>query len=233
MEKLVYVLWKEDAAESGAFAQRLLGELVPDLQAVGAGLIEISVADDAVAAGVKLRLDSPDSLGRSKDAVVSFWLEAAQDRDACEALLAAECAQLAGYLVVESRPLLAEREVDPGERTPGFNLCTCIVPREDLRYERFLELWHVEHRKCAVETQSTFSYVRNEIVRALTPDAPAWAAIVEEGFPIGALDDPAVFYDAVGDAERLAANQQRMFESVRAFLALDRVDSHPMSQYVF
>ncbi|MCH7523261.1 MAG: hypothetical protein IH920_05775 [Chloroflexi bacterium] len=63
--------------------------------------------------------------------------------------------------------------------------------------------------------------------------APPWAAIVEEAFPIGALTDPAVFYDALDSEERLNENRRRMIESCMAFLALDRVESHPMSEYVF
>ena len=47
------------------------------------------------------------------------------------------------------------------------------------------------------------------------------------------LDDPLVFYDAGGSEERLRENRQRMIESCLAFLALDRVESHPMSEYVF
>ena len=97
----------------------------------------------------------------------------------------------------------------------------------------YLHLWYTLQRDMAMETQSTFGYVRNEVVRAVTPEAPAWDAIVEENFPIGALDDPAVFYDAVGDPEKLAQNQKRMFEAVQQFIELSRIESHPMSEYVF
>ena len=85
----------------------------------------------------------------------------------------------------------------------------------------------------ALETQSTFGYVRNEIVRALTPGAPGWAAIVEEHFPIEALTDPMVWYAAEGSQERYRQNLRRMLDSCTAFLAIERVDSHPMSEYVF
>ena len=68
---------------------------------------------------------------------------------------------------------------------------------------------------------------------ALTPDAPQWAALVEESFPIAALTDQEVWYAAVGSPERLERNRRRMIESCLAFLALDRVESHPMSEYVF
>ena len=148
--------------------------------------------------------------------------------------LSAHASRVAAYLVVESTPLRNTKYlVPPGERTPGFNLVTGIVPKDGLAYHEFLHLWHVEHRAVALETQSTFAYVRNEIVRALTPDAPQWAAVVEESFPIEALSDPAVWYAAEGAPERLEVNRRRMIESCLAFLALDRVESHPMSEYVY
>jgi hypothetical protein len=130
----------------------------------------------------------------------------------------------------------AARESGAGrapERTPGFNLVTGIVPKDGLRYDEFIDLWHTEHRVVALETQSTFAYVRNEIVRALTPDAPKWAAVVEESFPASALTDQAVWYAAAGSPERLEEHRRRMIQSCVAFLALDRVESHPMSEYVF
>ena len=48
-----------------------------------------------------------------------------------------------------------------------------------------------------------------------------------------ALTDPAEWYAAGGSPARLEQNRRRMMESCLAFLALDRVDSHPMSEYVF
>ena len=50
---------------------------------------------------------------------------------------------------------------------------TGIVPKDGLSYDEFIHLWHTEHRVVALETQSTFAYVRNEIVRALTPGRAA------------------------------------------------------------
>ena len=231
MEKLVYVLWKPEAHASDVFAKRLLGPTADALEGLGAERLRISVADEHVADGAGIcvgRMDPP------KSALVTFWLEAAQDVGPCEAELADASARLAGYLVVESRPIVHERPEAPrGERTSGFNSVSCIEPKDGLSYDEFLRHWYDVHRQVAIETQSTFCYVRNEIVRAITNDAPPWAAIVEEAFPIGALTDPAVFYDALDSEERLNANRRRMIESCMAFLALDRVESHPMSEYVF
>jgi hypothetical protein len=96
-----------------------------------------------------------------------------------------------------------------------------------------VKTWEEVHRDVAIAVQSTFSYVRNEVVRPLTADAPDWRGIVEEGFPSEALSNPQAFYDAVGDEEKFNRHLKAMMESCRAFLSLEKVDSHPMSEYRF
>jgi hypothetical protein len=231
MEKLVYVVWKDPAVSDEEFQRALVGPLAAHLRELGAARLKVCAVDDAVAAGAGLRIGRMDP---PKAGLVSFWLEQSQERAPHERAIADHAAKAAGYLVVESRPIVNTTQLAPaGERTPGFSFVSCIRPRAGLSHDEFIRLWYEVQRDTAIETQSTFSYVRNEIVRPLTPDAPPWAAIVEEGFPIGALDDPMVFYDARGSAERLAAHQKRMFEAVQTFLALDVIECHPMSEYVF
>jgi EthD domain len=230
MEKIGSVLWKPEGVSDDAFRDALLAE-APALARAGARRLRFSVVDGHVAAGAKVRVGRMDP---PKAAFVGYWVDEADARGEIEARLARRAAKLQSFLVVESEPIPNTKHVAAlGERTPGFNLVTCIEPKDGLSYDEFIERWHKEHRVVALETQSTFGYVRNEIVRALTPGAPRWDAIVEENFPIGALNDPAVFYDATGDPAKLRANQERMFRAVQGFLALDRVESHPMSEYVF
>jgi hypothetical protein len=230
MEKICTVLWKPEGVSDDAFRDALLAE-APGLARSGAMRLQIDVVDGAVAAGARVRVGRMDP---PKSALVAYWVHEADLRGAVEERLAARAARLASYLVVESEPIRnTTRLAPPGQRTPGFNLVTCIEPKDGLPYADFLALWHREHREVAIETQSTFGYVRNEIVRALTSGAPGWAAIVEEHFPIEALTDPLVWYAAEGSKERYREHLQRMIQSCSAFLALDRVESHPMSEYVF
>ena len=213
------------------FKQRLLNETAPRLMALPAPIerLRISVVDDDVATGKQLRIGRMDP---AKAAFVSCWIEQSQEREGIERVLSGTCGRFAGYLVVESRPLV-NRAARAGARTPGFALVSCIEPKDGLAHEEFLRLWHEQQRACAIETQATFGYVRNEIVRALTPNAPSWAAIVEESFPLAALSDPAAFYDAVGDPAKLKRNLKRMLDTCQGFLAQERVESHPMSEWVF
>lgn len=229
MEKLASVLWKPEDQTPQAFADALLGK-APELAKAGAGKLRIDVSDDAVAAGSGVAVGQMDP---PKSAVVFYWLDLADDRGPVEALLAPLAARVETFLVVEAVPVENTTQVAPlGQRTPGFNFVTCIERKPGLSDAAFLAHWHVEHRRCAVETQSTFAYVRNEIVRAYSDTAPAWEAIVEEAFPIEALTDPRVWYKAKDD-EELAKNRGWMIESCLAFLALDKVEAHPMSEYVF
>jgi hypothetical protein len=228
MEKLAYLLWNE-SLETDAFRDRLLSYLPTPLADAGALRIKISVTDSGVAAGAALHLGA---LGPT--ALVTFWLECCQDRGAPEGVLQMVSPRYAGYLVAESHPLRTQTpEGGIGQRMPGFSLVGCIEPKDGVSHHEFATTWERVHRDVAIDVQSTFSYVRNEVVRPLTDNAPAWGGIVEEGFPIEALENPQAFYDAVGDAAKYRKHLKLMMESCNAFLSIEKVDSHPMSEYRF
>jgi len=228
MEKLVYMLWKPKAVSAADFSANIR-QLAPDLTAAGASSIAVNIVDEHVGDGIKARLTRLDP---PLDGALSFWLDCADDRGSCERLLDAVTARTAGYLVVESVPLRNTTSVAAlGARTPGINMVTCIEQPDRLTYDAWIAHWHGHHKEVALETQCTFLYIRNVVVRALTADAPPWAGIVEEGFPAEAVTDPRIWYRADGSEERFRANLQRMIESVNAFLDVDHIESHPMSQY--
>jgi hypothetical protein len=83
----------------------------------------------------------------------------------------------------------------------------------------------------AIETQSTFGYTQNAVVRALTPDAPELAGIVEELFPAEAITDLKAFFGATDDAD-LQQRLSRMVASTTAFGANQNIDTVPTSRYV-
>ncbi len=225
MEKLVYLLTHEGDAPGPELRAGLVEHAVPALRAASASQISVNVDDEHTAVGdaVAIRRSSPPIR-----AMVSFWLQNSDDREGCEEALAPHARELSGYLVVESRPLV--HEPPRGARAPGANLVTCISRKPGLSDEEFIWRWNVEHRKVAVETQSTFAYVRNAVVRRLTDAGGDWEGIVEESFPIEALSDPQVWY-ACDDAEEYQRRLARMMESVTAFLDLSVLESTPMSEY--
>lgn len=74
--------------------------------------------------------------------------------------------------------------------------------------------------------------MQNRVVRELTDGAAALSAIVEELFPIEAVQSLHAFFGAADDAE-LADRMSRMVASTAAFGANQNVDTVPTGRYVF
>ncbi|CAN5574944.1 EthD domain-containing protein [soil metagenome] len=230
MEKLTYVLWRPAAVEPEPWSAVLRGEVATAIAAAGAHGIQVNVADDAVAPA-SIRMSTFDA---PIEAVVSVWVDtsAGATRAAIEAALAPQAARLAGYLVTESVPLAAPA-TEPGSRTAGLaNLAFLRRPAE-LDREEWLDRWQGSHTSIALETQSTFGYVQNVVVRPLTDDAPAIDGIVEELFPEAAMTDFHVFFDTGGSNEELGRRMTAMTTSVAHFSGEDALlDVAPTSRYV-
>ncbi|QYU70065.1 EthD domain-containing protein [Leptolyngbya sp. 15MV] len=222
MEKVVAALWAPPAERTA---------LAAALRAAGATRIRLNLRDAAVASGAGhvQRWQEPD-------AVAQFWLPSANPRffAAAADALAAASERFAAWLVTESTVIanIAHPSVE-GERTWGWSQATFLAFRPDLDPPAAEAHWRTRHTEVAIETQANFEYVQNRVVRALTPDAPAYDAFIEECFPIEALTDPHAFFDAVGDEPKYHANLATMMESCGAFIDFTRIDVIPTSQYDF
>jgi hypothetical protein len=229
MEKLVYLIFQDEGLSGNSLRSGLIEKAVPLLQEAGAKGIRVNVHDEDVAAG-KPQVEAGFRKGPPIRSMVSFWLDSADLREPCENALATHAAGFAGYLVVESCPLV--HAVQPGKRTPGVNQVTCISRLPDLDYETFLQIWQEDHKEVAIRIQSTVGYVRNVVVRGLTDGAPAFDAIVEETFPIEAMTDPKVFYDYAESEETLEGRVAEMMSSCERFLDFEPMEMTFMSEYV-
>lgn len=231
MEKVIAALWARDGESRAAFAADLLAKLPGALQEAGASRIRLNLRDEAVSAGQGLvqQWQAPQ-----QDAVVQFWMPSANARfrGAVDAVLARHSARFAAWLVCESTIIANTAHVPSrGERSWGWSQASFISFHPDLTRDAAIAHWHSHHTTVAIETQSNFEYVQNLIVRALTPEAPAYDAFVEECFPLEAMTQPEVFFEAVGQPEKFAANTARMMESCQAFIDFSRIDIIPTSQF--
>lgn len=225
VEKIVYVGWKPGGVSLAEFRAALLGPIGARLVERGARGVTVLLADDEAVPGLRIARRDPT-------AVVSVWVDSAVGRAALEDVLRGVTAQLAGWLALESVPLRnTEHGVPLGERVPGLYTVAFLEKPDRLDYAAWLARWQGDHTTIAIETQRTFLYVQNVLVRALTPDAPPWTAIVEEAFPAEAATDPMRFYAAT-TPEELAAQQQRMVASCERFIDFARFETLPMSAYV-
>ena len=225
MEKIVYVAWKPEDASAAEFSRRLRGEVAGALLAHGVHGLTVLAVDDATVPGLRIAQRDPS-------AVIGLWVDSALERGPLERVLADASARLAGYLTLESVPLPNRRHpVPPGERIPGLYTVAFLEQPDRLDHATWLARWQGDHTAVAIETQRTFRYVQNVLVRPLSADAPPWTAIVEEAFPAAAGADPFQFYVAE-TPQQLAAQQQRMIASCERFIDFARFETLPMSAYV-
>jgi hypothetical protein len=166
-------------------------------------------------------------------AVVSLWTQQCYGDQMAAALrlLAEECERLGAYLVSESVPMIAPA-VESGSRTPGLANIALLRRPAGLDQATWLNRWQLDHTRVAIETQSTFGYTQNWVVRTLTPDAPGITGIVEELFPAEAIIDLKAFFGAADDSD-LQNRVGQMIASTTAFGANENIDTVPTSRYVF
>ena len=227
MEKVIIALRRADADD--AWCTRMRSEVVTDLLELGLPGLTVNVRDGAV----RHSLMTLTTLDPPVVAFVTVWVHQSYGEQVTAALsrLASEADQVAAYLVTESVPLPSPATAE-GARTDGYANVALLRRPEDLDEATWLQRWHIDHTPVAIETQSTFGYTQNAVVRALTPDAPAIDAIVEELFPDAAVTDLHAFFGAPDDAE-LSRRMERMVASTSAFGANRNVDTVPTSRYVY
>lgn len=231
MEKLIYPLWKPDAQFADEFRDTLLalGETLADQSVLRAA--RLAVADSDVAAGEHRRMAATRPL---PDAVLSLWVDRADGRGPLDAVIAQVVPRFHCYLVTEAEPLVNTRyPAVAGERVHGMCHVVFLQRPPRLSEAQWLETWLGRHTPVAIETQSTFGYRQNVIVRGLSYAAPVVHAMIEENFPPEAMASDFAFYAVEeGDKAGLARNSGAMMESVARFIDFDRIDVIPMSEYL-
>ncbi len=219
MPKLMFALW------GAALDETLHDSALHDaLGCTGVSRVQINIDDASVAEAMRIpTFETP--IG----AVVSVW---DGEPGAVVAALAGAAERVAGWEVTERRPIAPE-EVWDGTRLDGLANLALLRRPSDLSHEDWLHRWQVDHTPVAIATQATFGYVQNTVVAAVTPDAPALAALVEELFPSAAITDIHAFYGSGGDDAELRVRIERLMTSVARFGADRDIDLVPTSRYLY
>lgn len=231
MEKVVYLLWRDPRVAGAAFGERLRRDVGPRLVDAGALGVQLNLADDDARGAAPTFAATRTPI----DALVSLWLHSANAdrRRVFDDLVASAALRSAAYLVAESQPIVNTRHPPaPGARTAGFAQIALLQRPPRLAYRQWLEIWLGSHTQIAIDTQDTFYYLQNVVVRALDLDAPRCDAIVEEGFPPAAFGNVRAFFGAAGDEQKFRRHVAAMTESTRRFIDNDRLDVVQTSQYV-
>ena len=232
MEKLLYPLWKAPTLSGDEFRDELLVQLAPKLTGIeGVHGLRICVVDSAVseAAGRSIESHAP-----VPDAMLSLWVDFAGAAGHWEPLIDAHVRTKTVYLVAEAEPLVSQQTHPsmPGERLYGMCQVVFMSPPDDMDRGEWLSTWKDSHTQVAIDTQSTFGYRQNLVVRRLSEDTPVCFAVVEENFPPEAMASDHAFYATGGDEALRQKNMNAMIESCTRFIDFQKIDVIPMSEYL-
>lgn len=202
----------------------LAPEFRSDLADAGASRLQLNLDDAEVAAAMRFGPGAPIT------AVVSVWTE--RDPGAAVDVVRRLDPSAAAWLVEERVPLPPPATAD-GERADALANVAFLRRPEAMSSAEWRTAWLDEHTRVAIDTQGTFGYVQNPVVRALTPDPPDVAGIVEELFPIAAMSDHHAFYGSGGDEEEFQRRFTALMASCARFGADQGLDLVPTSRYTF
>ncbi len=227
MEKVIVTL-RASTADDG-WGAALCGPVAAELLDLGLPGVTLNVRD----APVRDALMTLTTLAPPVQGVVSLWTDQHYGHQVGAALqvLSPLADVVDAYLVTESVPM-AQPASDPGARTPGLANIALLRRPAGMDEATWLRRWQHDHTPVAIATQSTFGYVQNYVVRALTDGAPPLSAIVEELFPIEAVGSLHAFFGAADDAD-LADRLGRMVASTAAFGANENIDTVATGRYEF
>ncbi|MDX6235071.1 MAG: hypothetical protein QOH68_4231 [Nocardioidaceae bacterium] len=225
MEKVVVLL--RVAEPDDQWCERIRGRVADELLDLGMAGLAVNVRDSTV----RDSLMTLTTLAPPVAAVISIWTQQSYGKQVTAGieLLADHCESLAAYLVTESVPMAPPDQL--GDRCPGFANVALLRRPPHLDHATWLTRWQIDHTPVAIETQATFGYTQNVVIRPLTPDAPVVDGIVEELFPDAATTDLHAFFGAVDDAD-LEDRMSRMMASTSAFGATDNIDTVPTSRFM-
>jgi hypothetical protein len=193
VEKIDYLLWRQDGLGVAQHRRLLLEQVAPKIVSDGALALTVLIGDTDEEVPKPTLL-----LGRGPElaAVVCVWLDSIDDRGDVEDALRAEGAGIDGYLVTESVPQHRSNNARPdGQQSPGITHFTWFPKPDRLTDEEFFRGWHDVHTPSTQRLHPTrLGYTRDTVARVMTPGSPQVNAIVFEYFTVEDYTDPRRLY---------------------------------------
>ena len=237
MEKLQYFVWLPEGTSRSEVGSLMIDEVAPAL--LSTDLLGLTFDLDDLDADIPSPVPAPAG-EHEPAALVSVWVDCYDRRGAIERILGDAAVRVEGYQVLES--LYADygrsrwataRDWPDGQRSPGLLTVARFEQLEGNDFEEWLRFWHDHQSPMSESIQPRCRYVRNLVVRGLSPGLPAWRGIVEEAWPSAEhITDPMLFYCAEGDPVQMHANITTMLEHVTKLMDLTTMRSQTMSEWI-
>jgi hypothetical protein len=236
MEKLVYLVWERPSIDPAALRAHFLDDLAPRLLALGPHGLQMDLDDEHAQMQSMVPVPGDELPVR---ACISIWLDVHDDRAPYEALVRAAGVRSAGYLVTESmfreygdNAHSPKRDWADGTRSPGIITLTVFDKPAGVDDETFYGHWYGHQSPMSEDMQPRARYVRNAVVRTLTPGAPRLRAIVEESWPsVEHVTNLQTFFGATSN-EELGENIRVMLDSTKLLYDPATMRNYPLSEYI-
>jgi len=236
MEKLVYLVWERPSVDRAALRSRFLDDLAPRLLALDPHALQMDLDDEGAEMQSMVPVPGDELPVR---ACVSIWVDAHDDRAPYEALLRDAGVRIAGYLVTESmfreyggNGHSGPRDWPDGTRSPGIITLTVFDKPAGIDDDTFYGHWYGHQSPMSEDMQPRARYVRNAVVRSLTPGAPRYRAIVEESWPsVEHVTNLQTFFGAASN-EELGENIRVMLDSTKLLYDPATMRNYPLSEYI-
>ncbi|MEO7430273.1 MAG: hypothetical protein ABIY48_12925, partial [Acidimicrobiales bacterium] len=167
---------------------------------------------------------------------VSIWLDSYDNRGPHEEAIATAGAQAHGWIVAESiaKAWGANRSWPDGYQSPGMSILTFFDKGEAVTDADFYRIWHGEHTPLTFELHPFVLYVRNQVLRAITPDAPSVRGIVYEAVASdGEILDLTRLFGCAGQPERLMDQIAIVDNHMRTFGNTDTLQCVTTREWIF
>ena len=236
MEKLIYLVWDRPSRPGSDVRAQLIDDIAPQLLACSPRALQIDVDDDDAQVASMVAIPGDELPVR---ALVSIWVDMHDTRGQYESILAGAGIRRAGYLVTESlycdyggNEHAAPRDWPDGRRSPGIVALSLFDKPAGVSDETFYGHWYGHQSPMSEWMQPRARYVRNAVVRALTPGAPSYRAIVEEAWPSPeTLTDINQFFGATDPAD-LGERIRIMLDSTKLLFNPDTMRNYTLSEYI-
>ncbi|MFA5366893.1 MAG: hypothetical protein WC333_03350 [Dehalococcoidia bacterium] len=238
MFKLIYILWTPKGQPRQITRELLLDKIQPRLYDAGVKKLTMYIDDEFS----NIRSSAPKLYkGPEISAELSLWVDSVELHLEIATILKSGFFQYAAYEVEESiyteyggNKHFRKRDWPDGQRSPVLMAVTLMERPKKLSREEWIKRWHGTQSPVSEAMQPRARYIRNLVIKALTPDAPPFEGIVEEAWPtVKHYTNPFLFYGAgQWNIFKLSANMFRMLRSVSAFLEISKIRSSTMSEYI-
>lgn len=199
--------------------------LVKEVQQAGASSLQVNVCDVRVAPAFRMSTFDPPA-----DAVVVLTGDV--DCGAVEAALGERAEVVRGWWVETEAPIPPD-PTPQGERLEALANVAVLRRPAGIDEETWLRTWKEDHTPVAIESQASFGYVQHRVVGTAVAGSPEVAAVVEEHFPLEAVEDVHAFYGTGGDQAELDRRLSAMSRSIQRFGADRDLDVIPTSRYLW